>query len=380
MQTRAAVLRQMPAPRPYGESRPLTIETFDLAPPARGEVLVKVHAAGLCHSDLSTINGDRPRPTPMVLGHEAAGEVIEVGEGVTRFALGDHVVCSFVPSCGHCEHCADGRAALCSPGAAANNDGVMLSGGRRLSQDSQAIHHHLGVSGFAEHAVVAQESLVKIDKDIPFDIAAVFGCAVLTGVGAVIQTARLQLGQSVLVVGLGGVGLSAVLGAIAGGASQVIVADIDADKIEQAIDLGAVAGVDPRDDDALERVQALTGGGVDLAAEFAGVASALEFAFAATGKGGTTVTAGLQHPDARMSLNALQLVAQERTLMGSYLGGHVPRLDIPEYMGLYQAGRLPVDQLITHRLTLDQINDGFERLAAGKAVRQIIEFPQGDSI
>lgn len=374
MQTRAAVLREMAAPRPYSDSRPLAIETFELAPPERGEVLVKIHAAGLCHSDLSTIDGNRPRPTPMVLGHEAAGEIVEVGEAVRGFAVGDHVVCSFVPSCGHCDYCADGRAALCSPGAAANNDGTLLVGERRLSQDGSVVHHHLGVSGFAEHAVISQESLVKIPNDLPYDVAAVFGCAVLTGVGAVIQTAQLRLGQSVLVVGLGGVGLSAVLGALAGGASQVIVADIDADKIQQALDLGAVAGVDPRDEDALERVQQMTGGGVDLAAEFAGVASALEFAFAATGKGGTTVTAGLQHPEARMSLNALQLVAQERTLKGSYLGGHVPKLDIPEYMALYQAGRLPVDKLITHRLTLDDINEGFERLAAGQAVRQIIEF------
>lgn len=374
MQTRAAVLRQMSAPRPYQQSKPLIIETFDLAGPQRGEVMIKVHTAGLCHSDLSTINGNRPRPTPMVLGHEVAGEIIEVGANVQGFAVGDHVVCSFVPSCGHCNYCLDGRAALCSPGAAASNAGEMLSGGRRLSQNGDDIHHHLGVSGFAEYATIACESLVKIDSDIPFDIAAVFGCAVLTGVGAVIQTAQLRLGQSVLVVGLGGVGLSAVLGAVAAGASQVIVADLEPDKIAQAKKLGAVAGVDPRDDNALETIRDLTGGGVDLAAEFAGVASALEFAFAATGKGGTTVTAGLQHPESRMSLNALALVAQERTLKGSYLGGHVPKLDIPDYMALYQAGRLPVDQLITHRLKLEDINAGFERLAAGQAVRQIIEF------
>ncbi|MDA3921038.1 MAG: zinc-dependent alcohol dehydrogenase family protein [Salinisphaera sp.] len=374
MQTRAAVLREMTTSRPYQESQPLIIETFDLAGPERGEATIKVHAAGLCHSDLSTIDGNRPRPTPMVLGHEAAGEVIEVGAGVRDFSVGDHVVCSFVPSCGHCDYCADGRAALCGPGAAANNSGELLSGGRRLSQHGDAVHHHMGVSGFAEYATVACESLVRIDPDIPFDVAAVFGCAVLTGVGAIIQTAKLRLGQSVLVVGLGGVGLSAVLGALAGGASRVIVADLDVDKIAQAKALGAVAGVDPRDANALEEIRDLTGGGVDLAAEFAGVASALEFAFAATGKGGTTVTAGLQHPDARMSLNSLALVAQEKTLMGSYLGGHVPRLDIPEYMALYQAGRLPVDKLITHRLALEDINDGFERLAAGKAVRQIIEF------
>ncbi len=374
MQTRAAVLREMTSNRPFDESRPLKIETFDLAPPEAGEVMLKIHAAGLCHSDLSSINGNRPRPTPMVLGHEAAGEVIEIGEGVTEFEVGDHVVCSFVPSCGHCKYCADGRAALCTPGAQANNEGTLLSGGRRLSEDGEDVHHHLGISGFAEYAVVRCESLVKIDPALDYEIAAVFGCAVLTGVGAMVHTARLQLGQTVLVVGLGGVGLAAVLGAIAGGASQVIAADIDDEKLDKARELGATATVNTKDEDALEQVQKLSGGGVDVAAEFAGVQAALEFAFAATGKGGKTVTAGLQHPDSRMQLNALQLVAQERTLMGSYLGGHVPKLDIPEYIALYQAGRLPVDKLLTHRLTLDEINLGFERLAAGEAIRQVVVF------
>ncbi|MBH04456.1 MAG: alcohol dehydrogenase [Xanthomonadales bacterium] len=374
MQTRAAVLRTAEAERPYDQSCPLAIETFELADPGPGEVLLKIRAAGLCHSDLSSINGNRPRPTPMVLGHEAAGEIIATGDGVSNFAVGDHVVCSFVPSCGHCDHCADGRAALCTPGAAANNAGTLLGGDFRLSQDGDAVYHHLGVSGFAEHAVVATESLVKIDRELPFEVAAVFGCAVLTGVGALLKTARMTLGQSVLVVGLGGVGLSAVLGAIAGGASQVIAADIDDEKLAKARELGATATVNTRDDDALEQVQQLTGGGVDLAAEFAGVAAALEFAFEATGKGGTTVTAGLQHPDARMALPALKLVAQERALLGSYLGGHVPKLDIPEYIALYQAGRLPVDKLLTHRLRLDEINAGFERLAAGEAIRQVIVF------
>lgn len=374
MQTRAAVLREMTSNRPFDESRPLSIETFELAPPQAGEVLLKVHAAGLCHSDLSSINGNRPRPTPMVLGHEAAGEIIEVGDGVTDFQVGDHVVCSFVPSCGHCKYCGDGRAALCTPGAEANNAGTLLDGGRRLSENGDDVHHHLGISGFAEYAVVRRESLVKIDPTLDYEIAAVFGCAVLTGVGAMIHTARLQLGQTVLVVGLGGVGLAAVLGAIAGGASQVIAADIDDDKLVKAKQMGATATVNTGDDDALEQVQKLTGGGVDVAAEFAGVQAALEFAFAATGKGGKTVTAGLQHPDSRMQLNALQLVAQERTLMGSYLGGHVPKLDIPEYIALYQAGRLPVDKLLTHRLSLDEINLGFERLAAGEAIRQVVVF------
>lgn len=374
MQTRAAVLRASPAERPYDQSRPLAVESFDLAGPGRGELLLKIHAAGLCHSDLSTIDGNRPRPVPMVLGHEAAGEVVETGEGVPDFAVGDHVICSFVPSCGHCDYCADGRAALCTPGARANNDGSLLGGGRRLSQNGADIHHHLGISGFAEYAVVARESLVRIDPALDYDIAALFGCAVLTGVGALVHTANLRLGQSVLVVGLGGVGLSGVLGALAGGASQVIAADIDPAKLEKARALGATHTVDPRDSRALEQVQDWSGGGVHVAAEFAGVQSALEFAFAATAKGGTTVTAGLPHPDTRVPISPVQMVAQERSFKGSYLGGHVPKLDIPEYIALYQAGRLPIDKLLTHRLSLDDINTGFERLASGDAIRQVVMF------
>lgn len=372
MQTRAAVLRHSPVQRPYDDTRPLTIETFELAGPGRGEVLLKIHAAGLCHSDLSTIDGNRLRPTPMVLGHEAAGEIVELGEGVNDFWPGDHVVCSFVPSCGHCGYCADGRSALCTPGAEANNAGTLLCGDRRLSEAGEAVHHHLGVSGFAEYAVVSKESLVRVDSSLDYEVAAVFGCAVLTGVGAVIHTANLQLGQTVLVVGLGGVGLSAVLGAISGGASQVIAADIDPVKLDKAKALGATAVVNTRDESALEQVRDLTGGGVQIAAEFAGVEPALAFAFDATGKGGTTVTAGLPHPDTRLPLSPLKLVAQERCLLGSYLGGHVPKNDIPEYIGLYQAGRLPVDKLITHRLKLEDINTGFERLASGEAIRQVI--------
>ena len=374
MKTRAAVLREMGAQRPYKTSQPLKIEELELDAPGHGEILVRVRAAGLCHSDLSVIDGNRPRPLPMALGHEAAGEVMEVGDGVTDLEVGDHVVFSFVPSCGTCDYCLDGRAALCAPGAAANNEGTLLGGGMRLHQNEHTVNHHLGVSGFAEYAVTSRRSAVKVNKDLPFDIAAVFGGAVLTGVGAVVHTAGLRAGQSVLVVGLGGVGLSAVLGAVAGGARQIIAADIAQDKLDMAKSLGATHVVNSRDEDAVEQVKAISGGGVDIAAEFAGVGPALEFAFAATGKGGKTVTAGLPHPSTRMAVSPVQLVAEERSLLGSYLGGHVPALDIPEYVALYLAGRLPVDKLLTHRLKLEDINEGFDRLADGEAIRQVILF------
>lgn len=374
MKTRAAVLREMGAQRPFKDSRPLKIEEVELDAPGHGEILVRVRAAGLCHSDLSVIDGNRPRPLPMALGHEAAGEVVEVGAGVADLEVGDHVVFSFVPSCGTCDYCLGGRAALCAPGAKANNDGVLLGGDRRLHQGDATINHHLGVSGFAEHAVTSRRSAVKIPKDLPFEIAAVFGCAVLTGMGAVVHTAGLRAGQSVLVVGLGGVGLSAVLGAVAAGARQVIAADIAEDKLELAKSMGATHVVNSKDADAVQQVKDISGGGVDIAAEFAGVGPALEFAFAATGKGGSTVTAGLPHPDTRLAVSPVQMVAEERRFLGSYLGGHVPALDIPEYIALYQAGRLPVDKLLTHRMKLEDINEGFDRLADGDAIRQVILF------
>src|SRR3954470_54179 len=192
MKVRAAVLNRMGAPTPYAESKPLAIEEVDLAPPGPGEVLVKIAAAGLCHSDLSVINGDRPRPMPMVLGHEAAGVVEALGDGVTDLRRGDHVVMVFVPSCGHCAPCAEGRPALCEPAAVANGAGTLLGGGRRLSRNGEPINHLLGCAAFAEYATVSRRSLVKVDPELPLAEAALFGCAVLTGVGAVVNTAQVR--------------------------------------------------------------------------------------------------------------------------------------------------------------------------------------------
>jgi Zn-dependent alcohol dehydrogenase len=372
---KAAVLYEMGKPRPYNESNPLVIEEVDLSNPLQGEVLVKIHAAGLCHSDLSVIDGNRPRPMPMVLGHEAAGEVIECGPGVNNLKPGDHVVFSFVPSCGHCMPCMTGRPALCEPGAAANAKGTLLSGGVRIkNKNLQDINHHLGVSAFAEFAVVSQHSLVKVIPELPYEIAALFGCAIMTGLGAVVNTAKLAPGQTVLIVGLGGVGFAALLGALASGAAKVIAADINPQKRELALQFGAHAVVDPSESNSIEELKAITNGGVDIAVEFAGVVQALEFAYAATRRGGTTVTAGLPHPNKRIELSPSLLVAEERTLKGSYLGSCIPSRDIPAFISLYKSGRLPVDKLLSHSLKLENINEGFERLAKGEAIRQIITF------
>jgi alcohol dehydrogenase len=374
MKIRAAVLDKMGVAPPYATSRPLVITTLDLAPPGRGEVLIKIAAAGLCHSDLSVINGDRPRPMPMALGHEAAGIIERLGEGVDDLQVGDPVVVVFVPSCGHCAPCAEGRPALCEPGAAANGAGTLLSGARRLTRDGQALNHHLGCSVFAEYATVSRRSVVKIDTRVPLDEAALFGCAVLTGVGAVVNTAQVRVGASVAIIGLGGVGLAALIGAQAAGARQIIAIDLADDKLEHARTLGATHTVNAGLGDALEQIRALSSGGVEVALEFAGSIRALELAYRITRRGGSTVTAGLPPSTAVLPLPAVSLVAEERTLKGSYIGTCVPSRDIPRYMDLYAQGRLPVDKLLTGRLKLDEINHGFDLLHEGKAIRQVVVF------
>ena len=375
MKIRAAVLETIGAPQPFDENRPLTIEELELDPPGDHEVLVQIRAAGLCHSDLSVIDGNRPRPVPMALGHEAAGVVKAVGAGVTDLSPGDHVVTVFVPSCGHCSPCAEGRPALCEPAAVANNAGTLVGGEHRLHRaDGTPVNHHLGVSAFADHAVVSRHSLVRIDPDLPFHHAALFGCAVLTGVGAAINSADIKAGQTVAVIGLGGVGLNSGLGALVAGAGQVIAIDLDEDKLAMAKSLGAIAGINAADEDCVSQVKALTNGGVDCAIEMAGSEKALELAYQLTRRGGTTVTGGLAHPDRKVSIQQVSLVAEERTLKGSYVGSCVPVRDVARYVSLFRQGRLPVDKLLSDTLTLDEINEGFERLANGKAIRQVILF------
>ncbi len=377
VKTRAAVLREMGPPAPYAESDPLVATDLTLEQPGKDELLIRVRAAGLCHSDLSVINGSRPRVMPMALGHEAAGQVVETGSADSSFAAGDHVVLAFVPACGECRFCAEGRPALCLPGGKANAAGTLLNGEVRQHDESgTAIHHHLGVSAFSEYIVVSEHSAVKVPEDLPFEIAALFGCAVLTGAGMVLNTAADALpARSVAVFGLGGVGLSALLAAASQGPETLIAVDPVSAKRKLALELGAGAVIDPGEGDAVEQVKAATDGeGVDLAIETAGSEKVLAQAYAATGLGGMTVTAGLPHPDRKLQIQATSLAAEERTLKGSYLGSCVPIRDIPRFIAMYRDGLLPVDRLLSHRLEPGEINEGFDRLDSGEAIRQVLLF------
>ncbi|MFQ5401766.1 MAG: zinc-dependent alcohol dehydrogenase family protein, partial [Anaerolineae bacterium] len=360
---------------PYGESRPLQIEELDLAGPGPGEVLVEIAGAGLCHSDLSVIDGSRPRVMPMVMGHEASGIIREVGTGVHELAAGDHVVFSFMPVCGHCVPCAVGRPALCENGAQANGAGTLLSGRRYFhNAREEELNHHLGVSAFSQYTVATQESLVKIDPAVPLEKAALFGCAVMTGVGAVVNTAKVSPGMSTAVFGMGGVGLSAIMGARAAGSYPIVAVDLLESKLELARKVGATHTINAKTDDPVEAIKEITSGGAHYAFESVGNEKVLIQAYQATRRGGTTITIGLPHPSKQFAISAVSLVGEERTVKGSYMGSAVPRRDIPRFIAMYQAGLLPVDLLLTRTIALDEVNEAFDALAKGKAVRQVIQF------
>lgn len=373
LKCKGAVLRATGLPQPYATSRPLQIEEVTLDPPGAAEVLVKVMSAGLCHSDLSVIAGKRFGAVPMLIGHEGAGEVVEVGAGVSDVKPGDHVVFQFSPSCGRCRACLAGRPNICEVVPAARGKGELISGGSRIKgRDGEMIRHHTGVSCFAEYAVVHRGSVVVIDKDLPFEEAAVFGCAVMTGVGAVVNTARVAPGESVAVFGLGGVGLSGIMGAKVSGARTIIAVDIEETKMEKARCLGATHCFHALDPDLVRKVKDVTGGGVHHAVELAGAVPAMKSAYAVTARGGQVVTAGLSAAGAEFAFEHADLVSNEIAIRGSYMGSCVPVRDIPRYIELYRAGQLPVNEMLDGVIGLDEINEGFDRLANGTALRQIL--------
>jgi alcohol dehydrogenase len=367
LEIRGAVLEHIGSPRPYAESRPISVAEVDLAPPGAEELQVRIEAAGVCHSDLSVVDGNRIRPVPMLLGHEAAGIVERIGDGVSDLAVGQRVVMAFLPRCGHCAACATDGLTPCEPGSAANTAGTLLGGGMRLTRAGRPVYHHLGVSGFASHAVVHRASVVPVPDDIPPPVAALLGCAVLTGGGAVLNVAQPRPGQTVAVVGLGGVGMAAVLTTLAHNDIRVVAVDQLPEKLAAARRLGAHETYTP---------QSATDAAVKAAAviEAAGHPAALQTAIELTAPGGRTITVGLPPPDARISVSPLGFVAEGRSLIGSYLGSAVPARDIPRFVELWRSGRLPVESLVSSTITLDDINDAMDRLADGTAVRQLISF------
>lgn len=371
MRIRGAVLERSGVLPPYAEHLPLTVTDLELAPPGPGEVLVRIEAAGLCHSDLSVIDGARPRPMPMLLGHEAAGRVLGKGPGVEDLVTDQRVVMAFLPRCEACPGCARGGRTPCEPGSAANAVGHLVGGGVRLSRDGEPVMHHLGVSAFATHAVVDRRSLVPVSDEVPADVAALLGCAVLTGGGAVLNSATPAPGDTLAVVGLGGVGLAALLTALALPDVTVIGIDLSADKCRVASALGAHRALEPAEAVA-EGMRA------DVVIEAAGSARAFETAVAITGPGGRTVTVGLPAPDARASVSLAALVAEGRTMIGSYLGSGVPSRDVPTFARMWANGALPVEKLISGRIALDDVNAGMDALADGSALRQIIDLGSED--
>jgi alcohol dehydrogenase len=372
MKMKAVVLYEGGAAAPYAKSQPLRIEEVDLDPPKAGEVLCKIGGAGLCHSDLSIINGSVNRKMPFVMGHEGAGVVVEVGAGINDVQPGDHVVFQFRTSCGRCRRCLEGRPALCEVSARAKATGDLIGGGKRLSLNGKPLSHHSGISCMAEYAVVDRGTLVVIDKDMPIEDAALFGCAVMTGVGAVTNTARVRPGDTVAVVGLGGVGLNAILGAQLGGAEKIIAIDIDGSKLGLARQLGATHTFNAGHADCVADVLKLTQGGVDFAVETAGAIAAMETCYNILRTGGQVIACGIPPSTATFEFRPAQLVGEERGILGSSMGSCVPVRDIPRFISLFQQGRLPVDRLIDARIGFDQVNEGFDKLAKGEVVRQIL--------
>jgi alcohol dehydrogenase len=374
MKTLAAVLHERGLPAPYAQSKPLVIEELELDPPGEGEVLIEMTAAGLCHSDLSVINGTRLWPLPIVIGHEACGTVRELGKGVKDLREGEHVVFAFLPTCGHCPMCAVGRPQLCEPGVTANRAGKLITGSVRFGKGSQRVQHHSGIAGYSQFSVVARESIVKVPQDIAPETAVLFGCAIMTGVGAVVNTARVSSGSSVAVFGMGGVGLSVIMGAKAVGAWPIIAVDVLDAKLELARKCGATHVVNASATDPVAAIRDLTNGGVEHAFEAVGDENVIAQAFGSARRGGRAVCIGLTHPDKKVSLPALAFAGEEKSLLGSYMGSCVPQRDIPRYMGMYRAGLLPVDLLTSRVIKLQEVNEGFDLLERGLVARQVIRY------
>ena len=354
---------------------PLQITTVELESPRAHEVLVRLHASGVCHSDISTITGKIGSKLPAILGHEGAGIVEEIGAGVTRVKPGDHVVLSWNPHCGICEECQRELPHLCTAAWAGMFEGGLLDGTSRLRWNNEQLYHYSMVSSFAECAVVAEGSCIRIKKDIPLDVASLVGCAVTTGVGAVWNTAQVRPGERVAVFGCGGVGLSAVLGAVAVGAAPIIAVDRRTDKLEAALRLGATDTVlwNESPEATAEAIIKVSQGGVDYALDAVGSPEILRAAFLATRRRGAAVAIGIPRQDDELRLPAITIPRMERRVLGSIYGSARPERDFPMILDQYMRGRLPLDKLISHRMPLERVQEAVELVMAGAPVRAVLE-------
>ncbi|MFT5176210.1 MAG: S-(hydroxymethyl)glutathione dehydrogenase/alcohol dehydrogenase [Gammaproteobacteria bacterium] len=364
MKTKAAVL--------YQPNTPMVIEELDLQEPADGEVLVKITAAGVCHSDYHVMKGEWGSPLPVVLGHEGAGIVEGIGTGVKNVKVGDHVILNFRPNCGWCGHCVRGQPVLCNGSESPRYE--MFSGGSRLSLNGETIHHFARTSCFSEYAVVQESGAVPVRHDMPLDKAALIGCSVMTGVGAVINTAKVEPGSSVVVLGCGGVGLNCVQGALLAGADRIIAVDIKQNKLDYAIEFGATDVINSSNQDPVEMVHELTKGGADYAFEALGRSQTIGQAYDCVRPGGKAVVVGMAPEGDSVPIDALSLPRLEKTLMGSYYGSARPWIDLPRLVDLYLSKRLRVDELVTRTYPLAEINVAYDALAQGDVARSIIVF------
>jgi len=365
MKFRAAVLNEVGAP--------LTVDTLEMAPLQAQDVLVRVRASGLCHTDLEVIQGTLAYPMPIVLGHEGAGVVEAVGSAVTRVKKGDHVICSWNPHCGHCFYCERGVPILCEPYKRNEPKGKLLDGTSRLSRDGAPVNHFFTTSTHAELTIVPESGAIAIPKEIAFDRACIIGCGVMTGIGAAVRKARVAPGASVLVIGCGAVGLNVVQGARLAGAATIIAGDVGEVRLARARRFGATHGVDVTAEGALDAVRALTGGrGADYVFEAAGHASAFRLAVEAVRPAGEVVWLGKINVDAEVAFRWGSLMGEKRIVRSSY-GDALPKRDFPWIVEQYLQGRILLDELITRRIALDEINDGFADLANGIGTRTVIE-------
>lgn len=350
------------------------VEDVLVDPPGPNEVMIKVAACGVCHSDLSVTNGTLPLPPPVILGHEGAGIVTQVGAGVTDLKVGDHVISSFVNTCGHCRYCMTGRANLCERG---NTTPFTLPGGQSRARDASGASINVmgGCGVMAEYATLHENNLVKIVADAPLEQCALIGCGVMTGWGAACNTAKVEAGSICVVFGAGGVGLSAIQGCQIAGATMIVAVDRLSSKLELAKTFGATHVIDAsRSENLVKDLRKLTGGGADYAFECVGHGDIVAQAYACLRKGGTAIVVGLASPANMTSIRTASLVLEEKAIKGSYYGSTRPRYDFPRLVSLYQAGKLKLDELITHRYRIEEAPQAFDDLAQGRNARGVIVF------